>query len=57
MAQTKRYFTGVPELQDAPAFREAAENEFTPTQTVDEFLSDNRLQETSTGRRDFLKFL
>ena len=44
-------------MQDAPAFREAAENEFTPTQTVDEFLSDNRLQESSTGRRDFLKFL
>ena len=39
------------------SFLESRDQEF-PTQTsVEEFLGDESLQESSTGRRDFLKFL
>lgn len=54
---TKKYWKGIDELQQTPAFVEQRDNEFPKSLTVDEFLGDERLQETSTARRDFLKFL
>lgn len=57
MATTKKYWKGIDELKETPAFKEHRDNEFAPSTTVDEFLGDEKLQETSTARRDFLKFL
>jgi len=53
----KIYWTGPEELDNTPVFQEAINNEFSGEQTVDAFLGDERLCETSTGRRDFLKFM
>ncbi len=54
---TKKYWKGMDELKETPAFLASRDQEF-PTQTsVEEFLGDENLQETSTARRDFLKFL
>lgn len=57
MGNSKKYWTGLDELHETPAFKEAAENEFVQDQSVAEFLGDEKLKESSTGRRDFLKFM
>jgi MoCo/4Fe-4S cofactor protein with predicted Tat translocation signal len=57
MAMSKKYWKGLDELNQTPAFIEARDREFPQTVTVDEFLGDEKLKETSTDRRDFLKFL
>ena len=57
MANTKRYWSGLDELHETEAFKTVQEQEFPETQSVDEFLSDDRLESTHTGRRDFLKFM
>ncbi|MFZ4784465.1 MAG: TAT-variant-translocated molybdopterin oxidoreductase [Flavobacteriales bacterium] len=53
----KKYWTGLDELQNTSAFQEAISNEFAKEQNVTDFLSDSKLKETNTGRRDFLKFM
>jgi MoCo/4Fe-4S cofactor protein with predicted Tat translocation signal len=57
MAMSKKYWKGIDELQETSAFVESRDQEFTKSVSVDEFLSDENLAETSTARRDFLKFL
>ncbi|MDG2209048.1 MAG: TAT-variant-translocated molybdopterin oxidoreductase [Flavobacteriales bacterium] len=57
MANTKRYWSGLDELQETEAFKNIQEQEFPEAKSVDEFLSDERLESTHTGRRDFLKFM
>ena len=57
MATNKKYWKGLDELNETPAFKEQRDQEFTKDLTVDEFLADDQLKETSTPRRDFLKFL
>jgi MoCo/4Fe-4S cofactor protein with predicted Tat translocation signal len=57
MANTKRYWSGLDELHETEAFKTIQENEFPGAQSVDEFLTDERLESTHTGRRDFLKFM
>ena len=57
MAMSKKYWKGLDELQETTAFIESRDREFSPSVTVDEFLGDDQLAETSTARRDFLKFL
>ena len=57
MAMSKKYWKGLDELHETPAFVESRDSEFSPSVSVDEFLSDEKLAETSTARRDFLKFL
>lgn len=54
---TRKYWKGLEELQETPEFIKHKEQEFPNQQTVEEFLSDEKLAETSTARRDFLKFL
>ncbi|HLP56928.1 MAG TPA: TAT-variant-translocated molybdopterin oxidoreductase [Fluviicola sp.] len=54
---TRKYWKGLDELQETPAFVESRDREFPESVTVDEFLGDESLKETSTPRRDFLKFL
>ncbi|MCH2198262.1 MAG: TAT-variant-translocated molybdopterin oxidoreductase [Flavobacteriales bacterium] len=57
MDNSKNYWTGLDELDKTEAYQEGLENEFPAQQKVDEFLADDRLKETNTGRRDFLKFM
>ncbi|MBI3134810.1 MAG: TAT-variant-translocated molybdopterin oxidoreductase [Bacteroidetes bacterium] len=57
MGTTKKYWKGLDELNATPQFTERAEREFPQELTVDQFLADDKLKESSTGRRDFLKFL
>lgn len=54
---TKKYWKGLDELKETPAFIESRDREFPESVSVDEFLGDDSLKETSTARRDFLKFL
>ena len=56
MGMTRKYWKGLDELNETPEFLKSKEQEF-PSTTVEEFLSDENLKESSTGRRDFLKFL
>ncbi len=57
MGMTKKYWKGVDELKETPAFLESKEQEFSGSASIEEFLSDENLNESSTSRRDFLKFL
>jgi MoCo/4Fe-4S cofactor protein with predicted Tat translocation signal len=57
MSKTKKYWTGLDQLHNTPEFQERAENEFTPEATADNLLESDKLDEGSTKRRDFLKFL
>ena len=53
----RKYWKGIEELKQTPQFLESRDQEFPAQTSVEEFLSDENLQETSTARRDFLKFL
>ncbi|MFY7971780.1 MAG: TAT-variant-translocated molybdopterin oxidoreductase [Flavobacteriales bacterium] len=53
----KKYWTGMEELDNTPAFQEAITSEFKSDQRVEDFLASDKLKETNTGRRDFLKFM
>jgi molybdopterin-containing oxidoreductase family iron-sulfur binding subunit len=58
MANSKKYWKGLEQLNETPQFLEENSKEFTEEIPVDEFLGDKEsLDETSTTRRDFLKFL
>ncbi len=54
---TRKYWKGLEELNETPAFLKSKEQEFPSEMSVEEFLGDENLKETSTARRDFLKFL
>ncbi len=56
MAQTK-YYRGLEELHNTTAFQESSKTEFPAEMSVDEFLGKSNLNDLSTNRRDFLKFL
>ena len=57
MGSTKKYWKGIGELNETPEFLQSRDQEFSTQTSVEEFLSDESLNETSTARRDFLKFL
>ena len=57
MGMTRKYWKGISELEETPQFLESRKQEFPTETSVEEFLSDENLNETSTARRDFLKFL
>ena len=57
MANTKRYWSGLDELDSTDAFKDIQGQEFPEAQSVDVFLSDERHDATTSGRRDFLKFM
>lgn len=57
MGMTRKYWKGLEELRETPEFLKSKEQEFPTEVTVEEFLGDENLKETSTPRRDFLKFL
>ena len=58
MKQEKKYWKGIAELKNDPIVEQLKQNEFVEQIPVDEFLGDKKnLSNTSTSRRDFLKFL
>jgi len=57
MSTTRKYWKGLEELNETPSFIQGRDQEFPQSMSVDEFLADENLKETSTARRDFLKFL
>jgi len=57
MEMNRKYWKGMGELEETPSFIESGNQEFPTETSVEEFLSDDSLKESSTGRRDFLKFL
>ena len=57
MATNRKYWKGLEELNETPEFLQQRDQEFMTNTNVEEFLGDEQLKETSTARRDFLKFL
>jgi MoCo/4Fe-4S cofactor protein with predicted Tat translocation signal len=57
MGTTKKYWKSLAQLNDSPEFLEKAKSEFPENASLDSFLGDEKLSESSTSRRDFLKFL
>lgn len=57
MEMSKKYWKGIDELKQTPEFIKHKDQEFPNQQTVEDFLADDNLAESSTARRDFLKFL
>jgi molybdopterin-containing oxidoreductase family iron-sulfur binding subunit len=58
MGNSRKYWKGLDELNDNPAFLKQRDNEFNEYVPVDKFLADSSaMEESSTSRRDFLKFL
>ena len=58
MTNEKKYWKGIEELNHTASFQESLESEFPQSNSsVEGFLADDQLNESSTGRRDFLKFL
>jgi molybdopterin-containing oxidoreductase family iron-sulfur binding subunit len=57
MGITKKYWSSLDELQGTAASQEALTSEFKRDQSVQDFLNDENLNESNTGRRDFLKFM
>ena len=54
---SRKYWKGLDELNETPEFLKSKDQEFMTEVSVEEFLGDESLKETSTARRDFLKFL
>ena len=58
MSNNKKYWKGVEELNDSPAFKEVKSKEFNEYLPAEDFLGDEGLLGSSnTSRRDFLKYL
>jgi molybdopterin-containing oxidoreductase family iron-sulfur binding subunit len=57
MSKTKVYWQGLDALHNTAEHQEAVQNEFPENVSTDEFLGDEKLTESSTQRRDFLKFM
>jgi molybdopterin-containing oxidoreductase family iron-sulfur binding subunit len=57
MEMNRKYWKGLEELNETPEFLQQKDQEFPQSMSVEDFLSDENLKETSTARRDFLKFL
>src|SRR5581483_5748201 len=57
MANQKKYWKGLEELNEAPSFVESKNKEFAEHVAIDEFLGKDGLKQSSTSRRDFLKYL
>ncbi len=58
MASNKKYWQSVGELEDSSVVETLSKNEFVEEIPTDEFLGDKEtLENTSTSRRDFLKYV
>ncbi|MEN8792934.1 MAG: TAT-variant-translocated molybdopterin oxidoreductase [Flavobacteriales bacterium] len=57
MSKVKTYWKGIEEKEQSDSFMEKSKNEFPEELTAQEFLADENIAESSTNRRDFLKFM
>jgi molybdopterin-containing oxidoreductase family iron-sulfur binding subunit len=57
MSGSRKYWNSLEQYNNTPEFVERAQNEFQTPATTEEFLADEKLSETATSRRDFLKFV
>ena len=57
MADTKKYWKGIEELEQTPEFVESTQKEFTEYVPVEEFIGSAEENSSETSRRDFLKVL
>lgn len=57
MASKNKYWKGIDELQETQSFQASKSVEFPEQNNLESILADDELNESSTGRRDFLKFL
>jgi molybdopterin-containing oxidoreductase family iron-sulfur binding subunit len=57
MANQKKYWKGLDELNETPGFVATKNKEFSEHIAIDEFLGKEGLKQSSTSRRDFLKYL
>ena len=57
MSKVKTYWKGIEEKEQSESFIQQSKNEFPQDLPVQEFLADETLEESSTNRRDFLKFM
>jgi MoCo/4Fe-4S cofactor protein with predicted Tat translocation signal len=57
MGTTKKYWKSFAQLKNTPEFVENSKKEFPDEISMDSFLGDDKLSESTTHRRDFLKFL
>jgi len=57
MSKNKIYWKGYEELENDPQFIKNRDNEFAEDLPIHEFLGEEKIAETKTNRRDFLKFL
>ena len=57
MTNERKYWKGIEELQQTESFQKSKSLEFPEQNNLESMLADDELNESSTGRRDFLKFL
>ena len=57
MANTKKYWKSIDDLENNPEFIKKQMNEFAEPFPMDEFLSNGAAEKSATPRRDFLKYL
>ncbi len=57
MSKVKTYWKGIEEKEQSESFIQQSKSEFPQELPAQEFLADENLEESSTNRRDFLKFM
>ncbi len=57
MANQKKYWKGIEQVEKTPEFLVQQENEFSQELPIDEFLNSDAAKDNAASRRDFLKFL
>jgi len=57
MMNQKKYWKGLEELNESPAFVKARDKEFAKEVPIEEFLGKESIATSNTSRRDFLKYL
>jgi len=57
MMNEKKYWKGLEELNESPAFVKARDKEFAKEMPIEEFLGKEAITTSNTSRRDFLKYL
>ncbi|MBS1652506.1 MAG: TAT-variant-translocated molybdopterin oxidoreductase [Bacteroidetes bacterium] len=54
---SKKYWKGLPELNNSPEYLERSKNEFAEPLPIDEYLGGDNAEKEGTSRRDFLKVM
>src|SRR4051812_269417 len=57
MSMSKKYWRGLPELNESPEFLKQHQNEFAEALPIDQILDEEEKKSEGTSRRDFLKVM